>query len=189
MRTLIEKLDSQQKMCCDLKLELLYQFERREISKGKILVKEGAIPNCLYFVEDGFIASAIWEDEIRKYTRFWLPGAVIYDHKHLIKQTRVTEHLYAHRDSLVFALTIDKIRDNLIKFPDFREHMRDLADAQTAEIEEHKNILRGRFPEKKYEMFLAYYGDLAREIPHEHVASFLCISESNLYRVRNNRIH
>ena len=189
MRKLIEKLDKQKNMCCDLKLELLYQFELREISKGEVLVKEGQIPDSLYFVEDGFIASAISEDGNRKYTRFWLPGAIIYDHKHLIKQTRATEHLYAHRDSLVFALSIDAIRDILIRFPEFQDKMRDLADIQSAEIEEHKNILRGRFPEKKYEMFLAYYGDSAREIPNEQIASFLCISRSILYQVRKNRIH
>src|ERR1700761_1155572 len=157
MRKLIEKLDSQQKMCCDLKLELLYQFERREIKKGEVLVKEGGIPDCLYFVEDGFMVSGTWEDDKFKYSRFWLPGSIVYDHKHLVKQTRATEHLYAHRDTLVFALSIDSIRDFLVKFPDFKEHMRDLADMQTAEIEEHKNILRGRFPEIKYERFLSYY--------------------------------
>jgi CRP-like cAMP-binding protein len=135
------------------------------------------------------MASAIWEDGNRKYTRFWLPGAIVFDHKHLMKQTRATEHLYAHRDSLVFVLSIDAIRDNLIKFPEFHYKMRDLADIQSAEIEEHKNILRGRFPEKKYEMFLAYYGDSAREIPIEQIASFLCISESVLYQVRKSRIH
>ncbi len=189
MRKLIEKLDTQKNMCCDLKLELLYQFERKEIMRGEILVKEGQIPDSLYFVEDGFLASGIWEDGNRRYSRFWLPGAIIYDHKHLLKQTRAREHLYAHRDSLVFALSIDAIRDNLIKFPEFSEKMRDLTDVQCAEIEEHKNILRGRFPERKYELFLAYYGDSAREIPIEQIASFLCISESVLYQVRRSKIY
>lgn len=189
MKRLIEKLDTQGNMSCDLKLELLYLFERRQIKKGECLVEEGRIPKYLYFVEDGLIERAYWKDGKRKYTCFWLPGAIIYDYRHLRKQTAVSEHVFAHRESVLFQLSMTRIRDLLTKFPSFQEYLQDLVDTQSSEIEEHKNILRGRFPEKKYEMFLRYYGDNANCIPIEHIADFLCISESILYQVRKNSCH
>ena len=163
---------------------LLRHLKKMKVRKKKLLLREGAFCEYVYFIYKGAARGFINEGVKDITTWITVENEMITSIASLDVQAPSRENIQVIEDSELFALHYDHLNALYEQFPSFNSMGRKLLQRYYGDAERRAFIARLTNAETKYRHFLDRYQDLVNRIPLKYIASFLGITIETLSRVR-----
>lgn len=154
------------------------------VRKRKLLLKEGANCNYIYFIVKGAVRGFIREGQKDITTWIVIENELVTSIFSLDNQALTIENIQALENCELLALSYDSLNELYNRFPEFNLIARKLLQRYYADAERRAFIARLTKAENKYRHFLLLHQPLANRIPLKYIASYLGMTLETLSRVR-----
>jgi CRP-like cAMP-binding protein len=154
------------------------------IRKKKLLLKEGAVCNYVYFIKKGAVRGFIREEQRDITTWITVENEMVTSISSLDVQDPSPENMQTIEDCELLAISYTHLQQWYDQFPESNIVIRKLLQKYYRDAEGRAFITRLTKAENKYKHFLLQHGHLANRIPLTYIASFLGITLETLSRVR-----
>ena len=152
--------------------------------KRKLILKEGAVCNYIYFLVKGAVRGFIREGQKDITTWIVIENELVTSIFGLDNPAPSIENIQALENCELLALSFDSLNDLYDRFPEFNLIARKLLQRYYADAERRAFIARLTKAENKYRHFLLLHQPLANRIPLKYIASYLGMTLETLSRVR-----
>ena len=152
--------------------------------KRKLILKEGAVCNYIYFIVKGAVRGFIREGQKDITTWIVVENELVTSIFSLDNPAPSTENIQALENCELLAMTYDSLNELYSRFPEFNLIARKLLQRYYADAERRAFIARLTKAENKYRHFLLLHQPLANRIPLKYIASYLGMTLETLSRVR-----
>jgi CRP-like cAMP-binding protein len=152
--------------------------------KRKLILKEGAVCNYIYFLVKGAVRGFIREGQKDITTWIVIENDLVTSIFSLDNPAPSTENIQALENCELLALSFDSLNELYDRFPEFNLIARKLLQRYYADAERRAFIARLTKAENKYRHFLLLHQPLANRIPLKYIASYLGMTLETLSRVR-----
>lgn len=154
------------------------------ISKGKILIKEGQIAHRLYFLEKGTARTFYYHNG--KDITSWIyhenfPFTAWYSY---LGQKPSFENLEILEDSTVVSFTKEDLEKLYLLSPSFERFGRKMVEQQLSFLDAYYKGYFFMTAKEKYDLLLSVFPDVTLRVNLGHIASMLGISQETLSRIR-----
>jgi CRP-like cAMP-binding protein len=166
---------------------LLKNVYRCNAPKGKFLVRNGEVCDCIYFIKKGMLRGFIQEGHREITTWFALENELVAAIRTFVDNMPTKENIQAIEDCEMLAMKITDLDKLYQKFPSFNIVGRKVMEIYYVLAENRAYITRLHDAEKKYELFLQLYAHIANRVQLTYIASFLGITIETLSRVRSKK--
>jgi CRP-like cAMP-binding protein len=167
----------------DLEDALPY-FQPVTVVKHGFFNNAGRISGRLGFVVTGILRSFYILKGKETTTFFQLPGDIAVDLKSFVQRTPSIEAIQAVTDSQLLVIERKDLYALYEEDWKWQQVGRMLVENAYFEMEERSIFLQTHSAHDRYLRFLAKYPEVVRQVPLQHVASFLGISPETLSRIR-----
>jgi CRP-like cAMP-binding protein len=157
------------------------------VRKRKLLLKEGASCNYIYFIVKGAVRGFIREGQKDITTWIVIENELvtsIFSLDNRDNRALWIENIQALENCELLALSYDNLDELYSRFPEFNLIARKLLQRYYADAERRAFIARLTKAENKYRHFLLLHQPLANRIPLKYIASYLGMTLETLSRVR-----
>lgn len=168
--------------------ELLPFCKIQNLTRGEILLAEGAMNRHFYFVESGLIRLySISRDGREHVLQFAPENWWLSDRNHLRHSEPSAYFIDAIEDSSVVLLDQDFINRALSVSNAFSLFHEDLLQRHINQLYRRINLLIGATATERYHAFLSDYPNIFMRVPQWMVASYIGITPEALSRIRSQR--
>jgi CRP-like cAMP-binding protein len=154
------------------------------VRKRKLILKEGALCENMYFVVKGAVRGFVREGHRDITTWITVEDQLVSSIFSLNDRTLVVENIQALENCELLVLTLDDLETVYQQFPESNILARKLLQLYYAEAERRAFIARLTKAENKYRHFLLHHQHLSNRIPLKYIASYLGMTLETLSRVR-----
>lgn len=164
--------------------EFLAAFERREVKKGKLLVKPGQVCDWIAYIKTGVFRVYIFDENDSEIT-LWLsfPDMVISEMGSYFMDERSIAYVKALEDGELFFIRKNQLEDLYQRRPEYRIFGQKFAEEALIMLMRRTFDVRTRSPEERYRRLLEQ-PEFMQKIPLKHLASWLGVTASSLSRIR-----
>jgi CRP-like cAMP-binding protein len=152
--------------------------------KRKLILKEGAVCDYVYFLVKGAVRGFTREGQKDITTWIVIENDLLTSIFSLDDTAPATENIQALENCELLALSFDNLNELYVLFPEFNMIVRKLLQRYYAGAEKRAFIARLTKAENKYRHFLLLHQPLANRIPLKYIASYLGMTLETLSRVR-----
>jgi CRP-like cAMP-binding protein len=152
--------------------------------KRKLLLKEGAYCNSIYFIVKGAVRGFVREGQKDITTWIVVENELVTSIFSLDNRVPSIENIQVLENCELLALSYDCLDELYSRFPEFNLTARKLLQRYYADAERRAFIARLTKAENKYRHFLLLHQSLANRIPLKYIASYLGMTLETLSRVR-----
>ncbi len=167
---------------------IIQNFQRKEIDKHDILLREGQVCKHLYFLESGLLRYFILKDgmEINKF--FTIAPYCFTSQASFNSGLPAKENIAALEDSVIW-MTSYQQSQLLLELNSWNQFTRKITQEVQFFTEEILESLQSETAEHRYLQLLKTQADLINRVPLKHLASFLGIAPQSLSRIRKRIIN
>lgn len=159
--------------------------QRRQVAKGDILLREGAVSQNFYFVESGLLRCYAIDKAGREHIIQFAPeGWFTGDRGSIYFQEGSEYFIDAVEDSSVILLSKELVQEAANQSAAFRRFNEQLLQNHIRHLQKRIRLLISASAEERYLNFLSVYPDLMQRVPQWMIASYLGITPESLSRVR-----
>ena len=184
---LLETINQTVAVSNELSQQLINRFEKRNIPKGEILLKEYQISRHLYFIESGLVRTYYYHKDKEITSWFYGEGQFATSWYSFYSTHASFEFIETIEDSTVYALGKDNFKDLMDSFREFERFARILAEQQLGFIDFYSKGYNYLSAREKYDDLLRYIPDIELRVKLGQIASFLGISQETLSRLRSSK--
>ncbi len=164
---------------------LLDTVEKRSLRRNEFLLREGDQAQSVAFIQSGIFRSYYLSDTDEDITYcFRFPGQLITAYSSFITGKPSVEFIQASQSAEVLLLpkpVLQKLMENSLPWQQFARVM---AEQQFLELEQILFRLQKSRARERYAELLHREPDFIREIPLQHLASYLGVTPRHLTRIR-----
>lgn len=157
----------------------------KRVKKKEVVLEEGEVANCLYWVESGILR--LWHnaDGNDITLQFFHKNQMVssFESFYLNKPSQFT--LEAIEDSEVIGISRSDFEQLRVTHSEIEKV---LMDYMCERFIEYTNLFLSRIqysPEQRYRELIKEHSDIVEYIPHYYIASYLGITSVSLSRIRN----
>jgi len=154
------------------------------VRKRKMLLKEGAFCEHIYFVVRGAVRGFVREGHRDITTWITVEDQLVSSIFSLHQRSPAVENIQALENCELLAMTLDDLHTLYEQFPESNILARKLLEIYYADAEKRAFIARLTKAENKYRHFLLHHQHLSNRIPLKYIASYLGMTLETLSRVR-----
>ena len=160
-------------------------YEIKEVKKNEIILREGEISDCTFFVEKGLLRMYSIDKAGKEHVIQFAPeNWIISDTTSQLLNEKSRFYIEAIEDSTI-VVTREGFFESLSKiYPDVAEKNQRLMFNHIKNLQNRVNALISTTAEERYMDFLKKYPNLMLRAPQWMVASYLGITPESLSRVR-----
>ncbi len=160
-------------------------YEIKEFKKNEIVLREGEVSDCTFFVEKGLLRMYSIDKAGKEHVIQFAPeNWLLSDTTSQLLNEKSRFFIEAVEDSTV-VVTREGFFENLSKiYPDVAEKNQRLMFNHIKNLQNRVNALISTTAEERYMDFLTKYPNLMLRVPQWMVASYLGITPESLSRVR-----
>lgn len=155
------------------------------VSKRKLLLKEGDICEHIYFIRKGIVRGFFREGAKDITTWITAENELVSSISTWDIPRPVSENIQVLEDAELYVMTLEALRELLLRYPEFNIVVRKLLQQYYADAENRAYIARLTKAENKYHYFLKVHPLLANRVPLKYIASYLGMTLETLSRIRN----
>lgn len=155
-----------------------------EVSKRKLLLKEGTFCEHIYFISKGAIRGFTREGSKDITTWIVVENELVSSILSLDHQVKARENIQALEKCVLLSLPLTELEAWYEKFPETNILARKILQRYYADAENRAFIARLTKAENKYRHFLTHHQALANRIPLKYIASYLGVTLETLSRIR-----
>ncbi|NML23574.1 Crp/Fnr family transcriptional regulator [Pseudoflavitalea sp. G-6-1-2] len=159
----------------------------KSLKKSELFITEGHTCKSVAFVKSGLFRSYYINSEGEEITYcFFFPGSFITAYASFITQTPTEENIVAAADTEIFVIPhqaliqLEKQHVNWLRFG------KAIAEAEFITMEKRVISLLKEPAEKRYKRLLENHPEYVQQIPLNHLASYLGITQRHLSRLRKS---
>lgn len=169
----------------DEDIELALQLgQTKTVRKNDFFIREGQVCKEVAFVQSGFFRSYYHNSAGDEITYcFSFAGAFITAYSSFISQQKTVENIYAMTDAELFVITREGILQLEQSSVNWLRLSKLLAEQEFMKMEQRVFILKEN-AEIRYLDLLHNHPEYLQQIPLNHLASFLGITQRHLSRIR-----
>ncbi|NQU51382.1 MAG: Crp/Fnr family transcriptional regulator [Bacteroidetes bacterium] len=185
MEDLIKKIKSSIPLSLEAEEYLISISKEKIVPKGSILIRQGQIVNKIFFVTGGCLRSYCIDKSGKEHTlHFAIKDNWISDYIAIHGDEPATLTIECLTESNIIEFNAKELDGMLTRFPELEPFQRGNLERLFVSLQ--KRILNQLqlSAAERYDLFLEQYGDVARQIPNYHIASFLGITQESLSRIR-----
>lgn len=155
------------------------------LSKGEVFIPEGTICRHLIYVREGLVRQFYYKGGHDVTEQFSSGGSLMYCIESLFNKEPTHLMAEALEPSDVYYINYAKFCQLTEQSVGICRLYRKFQEGDSI-ISQHKaDDLRFESARERYNKFLKYFPDAARRAPLQHIASYLCITQETLSRIRN----
>ncbi len=163
--------------------EIQAYFNRRELEKDEIILKEGEICRQLYFLESGLLRYYIMKDGEERNKFFTVAPYFFTSQFSFNQQQPAKETIQAIEDSMIWEVTYQE-NQQLLQLESWNLFARKITQEVQFFTEEILEELQTETAENRYLKLMNNQPELLQRIPLKHLASYLGIAPQSLSRIR-----
>ena len=156
----------------------------QKVPKGKYLLRNGEICENIYFIKKGLLRGFIQEEDRETTIWFSSENEMAATIRSFLLQIATVENIQAVEDCELLTVSFSALNKLYQKYPSFNIIGRKITEYHYISADNRAYITRLQNAEKKYELFLELYSNLANRLQVTYVASFLGITIETLSRIR-----
>jgi CRP-like cAMP-binding protein len=154
------------------------------VRKRKLLLKEGATCENIYFVTKGALRGFVREGHRDITTWITVEDQLVSSIFSLSHRSPTVENIQALENCELLVMSLDDLETLYEEYPESNTLARKLLQLYYAEAERRAFIARLTKAENKYRHFLLHQQHLSNRIPLKYIASYLGMTLETLSRVR-----
>lgn len=154
------------------------------IPKGSIIIHQGHVEKCMYFIEEGLVRA--YSDGAEKQVTFWfgMPGDYIISAQSFVHNKPGYESMEALEDCILYEINTAEFHTLLKDNAELANWSRKLAENEFLKLEKMFISRQFKTATQVYVELLEQIPSLPNRVPLKHIASFLGISQVSLSRIR-----
>ncbi len=157
---------------------------RRQLKKGQVLLKDGDICRCFYFVESGHLRTWYNKDGQPINLNFTFEGAFTANIKSLLRGLPSHLILEAGEDSVVWIINLEYFPEQKVLRPQLSQFVRRVAFGIMLAAESHSDLFKFYKPVERYQYIEKNNPQLLQRISLSQMASYLGVTRETLSRIR-----
>jgi CRP-like cAMP-binding protein len=160
---------------------------RKEFKAKSIIIREGKIADCIYFIDKGLLRTYFLQDGKEVNTYFACDGQFITSYSSFISQTPSHEYLETIENSSVYSISFATMTELYKISSKFEKLGRILAEKNYLCVIDRTRKMQTLTAEQKYLDFIdSYDKKIVQRVPQHQIASYLGIAPESLSRVRKH---
>lgn len=169
-------------------LELIQPyFERVELARDEVLLKEGQNCTSIFLVESGMLRNYYNKDGLDINLSFTFENQFTTSFEAYINREPSKITIQAMEKSIVWRINSRAFTKEHGSSTTFSTFIRRLVIRMLMVTEEHHNMMMMNAPADRYKYILDKKPELIKRIPLTHLASYIGITRETLSRIRNNK--
>jgi CRP-like cAMP-binding protein len=165
------------------------KFQARDFSRNDYLLKEGAVCNESYYIEEGIIRSYTFDfDGNDVTTAFYSKKMFACNLLSFFKRTPSKEYIQAITDCQTWYITYEDMQESFHTIPEFREFGRQNIINQFGVLHQRMLSMLQETAEQRYSDLIQSSPEVLQTVPLKHIASYLGITDTSLSRIRKDLI-
>ncbi|WP_139959370.1 Crp/Fnr family transcriptional regulator [Flavicella sediminum] len=169
--------------------DILSHFEKEQVQKNQILIKESQISTKLYFVEKGIGRSYYLKQDGKEITQwFFDAGNFMSSADSFFQQTPSLYYLEVLEDSILYSITKGKMDVLLNKYHKMEKLARLISIQMLTKIVHKVNAIQFQTARERYDYMLTEFPNISHQVPLGHIASYLGMTQETLSRIRKNEL-
>ncbi|RYF88878.1 MAG: Crp/Fnr family transcriptional regulator [Chitinophagaceae bacterium] len=167
-----------------LKEKLSSIIKTKSVEKKDLLLKQGQVSDCIYFIEKGFIRS--WYEKEGKETTAWFmaDNDFIISVESFFKRTKSYENIEALQDSVLHYIDYEELQTLYSEYIEFNIVGRLLTTHYYILSEERLYNMRRQSAFERYQFLVRKYPEVLQNASLTQISSYLGITLETLSRVR-----
>ncbi len=167
--------------------DIVSQFEKENIPKNTLLIKEGQVSKKLYFVEKGMGRSYYLKDDGKDVTQwFFGVGKFMTSVDSFFQQSPSLYYLETLEDSVIYSISKENIDILFSKYQKMEQFGRLVSIEMLTKVVNKLNAIQFQTARERYDYMLAEFPDISYRVPLGHIASYLGMTQETLSRIRRN---
>jgi CRP-like cAMP-binding protein len=154
------------------------------VRKRKLILKEGALCEHLYFIIKGAVRGYIREGQKDITTWITVENELVTSIFGLNERSPAIENIQALENCELLVMSFDSLQELYDRYPQSNLVARKLLQKYYADAEKRAFIARLTKAENKYRHFLLRHQTLSNRIPLKYIASYLGMTLETLSRIR-----
>ncbi|MEX6691023.1 Crp/Fnr family transcriptional regulator [Danxiaibacter flavus] len=161
-------------------------MHERDLKKGEVILKEGQICKCYYYINNGSIRGFEIHEGKEININFYFEEDLACNFRSFIRQSPSSLNLVAAENCKVFYVSRSDaielfLNNNSLHFLLFR-----FFEELYLKEEEHSSMFKLMSPAQRYKHTLDNHPNYFQQVPLTHLASYLGMSRETLNRIRKN---
>ncbi|MDA9775203.1 Crp/Fnr family transcriptional regulator [Algibacter sp.] len=169
--------------------DILPYFEKENVQKNQVLIKEGQVCNKLYFIEQGLGRSYYLKEDGKEITQ-WFSGAgkFMASVDSFFNQSPSFYYLEALEDSILYSISHENMDLLLAKYHKMEKFIRLLSLEIFTKIIYKLNAIQFHTARERYDYMISEFPNIAHRVSLSQIASFLGMTQETLSRIRRNEV-
>jgi CRP-like cAMP-binding protein len=160
---------------------------RKEFKAKSIIIREGKIADCIYFIDKGLLRTYFLQDGKEVNTYFACDGQFITSYSSFISQTPSYEYLETIENSSVYSISFANMTELYKIASKFEKLGRIMAEKNYLCVIDRTRKMQTLTAKQKYLDFIdSYDKKIVQRVPQHQIASYLGIAPESLSRVRKH---
>ncbi|HYV93333.1 MAG TPA: Crp/Fnr family transcriptional regulator [Chitinophagales bacterium] len=165
---------------------MLYPYaELQQLKRGEYFVWEGKVCRSMGFISEGVMRYLRFEENGEETTCYFLgENDFVGDPESFLSQQPSKINASAITECVLVTLSYESYQKISKTFPRFNEIFLDVDIKTSRSLFNQRDLLINRDAAAKYQAFIEQYPHILSRVPLSYVASFLCIAQQSLSRLR-----
>jgi CRP/FNR family transcriptional regulator, anaerobic regulatory protein len=168
------------------------EVRRVELSKRKILLREGELATHIYFIEKGLLRGYYWKETANQSTKditTWImkENDFVISIIGYLGQKPSVETIEALEDAVLWSISHAQMQKLYDQFPEFNRVGRLLTERYYVLSEWRSHHLRLNTAEERYRLLVRDFPTIFARVAHKHIASLLGVSAETLSRIQHKK--
>ncbi|CAM1333559.1 Crp/Fnr family transcriptional regulator [Tenacibaculum aestuariivivum] len=165
--------------------DILAHFNKEEVQKNDLLLKEGQICKKLYFVHKGIARSYYLKKDGKDVTQwFFGQGVFMSSADSFFNQTASYYYLEVLETSVLYSISHEKITLLLEKYHKVEKFIRLLSISMLTKVVHKLNAIQFQTAKERYDYMNSEFPDISHRVALSHIASYLGMNQATLSRIR-----
>lgn len=187
MKELLSLLNSISPLSTELQQYLAQTLKSKSIPKKEHLLLAGNISRHIYFIKKGLLRCYYLESGQEISSKFLKEGDLLVSAASFFLQQQSNESIQTLEESIVWYICFDELQYLYKKFPEFHKIANTLTTKSYLLSEQRAKIIRMKQGSNRYNYMLQYHPDLVLRVPAKYLATYLCVTEETLSRIRGRK--
>lgn len=187
MKELLSLLNSIYPLSPALNQYLTDKLKSKPVAKKEYLLLSGNISRHIYFIKKGLLRIYYIDSENEISFKFMKEGDILVSAASFFLQQQSNEYIQAIEDSVVWYICYDELQYAYNNFPEFNRITNILTTKSYLLNEQRSRLIRIKQASLRYSYMLQHHPELILRVPAKYIASYLCVSEETLSRIRSRK--
>lgn len=163
---------------------LEHVMHRKYFNKGEVILREGQVCRCYYFIIKGYVRSFSIKDGKEVNVNFYFEDDTACDFASFRNDTPSEFYFVAMEDCVTFYGTKHEAAPVFIGETALQTFLFRFFQDLYLKEEEHSNMYKMLAPEDRYKYMAEHHPQFLQRVPVMHLASYLGMSRETLSRIR-----